>query len=145
MFCVLKTPIRRVIFDTLSRAGLLHDEGPDKPGNCGPYVQSERKELYGKYAVELVKKQAAYYCFCEKHDAGEGEETVNDAMAVCPCCGMDPAEAEKLAASGKSFVIRQRIDKSGVSVFQDSVFGEITIENKVLDDKILLKSDGMPT
>ena len=135
----------QVIFDTLARAGLHHDEGPDKPGDCGPYVQSERKELYGKYAVELVKKQAAYYCFCEKHDAEGDEETVNDAMAVCPCCGMDPAEAEKLAASGKPFVIRQRIDKSGVSVFQDSVFGEITIENKVLDDQILLKSDGMPT
>ena len=109
----------QVIFDTLARAGLHHDEGPDKPGDCGPYVQSERKDLYGKYAVELVKKQAAYYCFCEKHDTDGDEETVNDAMAVCPCCGMDPAEAEKLAASGKPFVIRQRIDKSGVSVFQE--------------------------
>ena len=136
----------QVIFETLARAGLQHDEGPDKPGDCGPYVQSERRELYGKYAVELVKKQAAYYCFCEKHEAAEDEEEViNDARAVCPCCGLDPAEAEKMAASGKPYVIRQRIDKNGVSVFQDSVFGEITIENKVLDDQILLKSDGMPT
>ena len=136
----------QVIFDTLNRAGLHHDEGPDKPGNCGPYVQSERRELYGKYALELVKKQAAYYCFCEKHEASEDEEeTVNDARSVCPCCSMDPADAEKLVASGKPYVIRQRIDKDGVSVFQDSVFGEITIENKVLDDQILLKSDGMPT
>ena len=72
----------QVIFDTLARAGLHHDEGPDKPGDCGPYVQSERKELYNKYAVELVKKQAAYYCFCEKHETEgvqcSGKEVGND-------------------------------------------------------------------
>ena len=135
----------QVIYDTLARAGLHHDEGPDKPGAYGPYIQSERRELYGQYARELVKKGAAYYCFCEKHEEEEAEGAVSDAQAVCPCCSLDPAEAEKMVSAGKSYVIRQRIDRSGVSVFQDSVFGEITIENKVLDDQILLKSDGMPT
>ena len=136
----------QVIYDTLARAGLKHDEGPDKPGAFGPYIQSERRALYGQYAQELVGKGAAYYCFCEKQEAQEGEEeTVNDAQAVCPCRSLDPAEAAEMAASGRSYVIRQKIDRSGVSVFQDSVFGEITIENKVLDDQILLKSDGMPT
>ena len=116
----------QVIYDTLSRAGLKHDEGPDKPGNCGPYVQSERRSLYGDYAKQLVEKGAAYYCFCDKHDAEESdEECVNDAQEVCPCRSMDPAEAEKLVASGRSFVIRQKIDRSGISTFQDSVFGEM--------------------
>ena len=136
----------QVIYDTLARAGLRHDEGPDRPGDCGPYVQSERREIYGKYAEELVRKGSAYYCFCGKQEpAEEGDESVTDASEVCPCCGMDPVEAAKRASSGEPFVIRQKIDRSGVSVFTDAVFGEITIENKVLDDQILLKSDGMPT
>ena len=135
-----------VIYATLARAGLIHDEGPDKPGCCGPYIQSERRELYGEYARKLVESGHAYYCFCEKHEAAEDEEeTIQDAGEVCPCRSMDPAESAALAASGKPCVIRQKIDRSGVSVFRDSVFGEITIENKVLDDQILLKSDGMPT
>lgn len=135
-----------VIYATLARAGLIHDEGPDKPGCCGPYIQSERRELYGEYARKLVESGHAYYCFCEKHESAEDEEeTIQDAGEVCPCRSMDPAESAALAASGKPCVIRQKIDRSGVSVFRDSVFGEITIENKVLDDQILLKSDGMPT
>ena len=136
----------QVIYDTLERAGLHHDEGPDKPGACGPYVQSERRDIYGRYAEELVRKGSAYYCFCGKQEPQEdGEETVADASEVCPCRGMDPGKAAKRAASGEPFVIRQKIDRSGVSVFTDAVFGEIAIENKVLDDQILLKSDGMPT
>ncbi|MBQ9501164.1 MAG: glutamate--tRNA ligase [Lentisphaeria bacterium] len=136
----------QVIYDTLARAGLRHDEGPDRPGAYGPYVQSERREIYKKYAEELVRKGAAYYCFCGKHEAEpEGEESVSDAACVCPCRSMDPAAAAEMASSGRPHVIRQKIDRSGVSVFTDAVFGEITIENKVLDDQILLKSDGMPT
>ena len=135
----------QVIYDTLARAGLHHDEGPDKPGAYGPYVQSERRGIYEKYAEELVRKGAAYYCFCEKHEAESEEEGVSDAADVCSCRDMDPAAAADMAASGRPHVIRQKIDRSGVSVFTDAVFGEITIENKVLDDQILLKSDGMPT
>ncbi|MBO5688285.1 MAG: glutamate--tRNA ligase, partial [Lentisphaeria bacterium] len=128
------------------RAGLHHDEGPDKPGDCGPYVQSERRELYGKYALELVKKQAAYYCFCEKQE-GETQEAGNDPHETCPghCRDLDPAEAAAKAASGVPFVIRQKIDRTGTSAYDDAVFGHIEIDNDVLDDQILIKQDKMPT
>ena len=133
-----------VIYATLKAANLIHDEGPDVGGNYGPYIQSERKGLYKEYALELVKKQAAYYCFCEKCEE-ETEGAGNSDPADDPCRALDPAEAQAMADSGKSYVIRQKIDRSGVTTFSDSVFGDITIENKVLDDQILLKSDGMPT
>ena len=133
-----------VIYATLKAANLIHDEGPDVGGNYGPYIQSERKAIYKEYALELVKKGGAYYCFCGKCEE-ETDGAGNSDPADDPCRALDAAEAEKLAASGKSYVIRQKIDRSGVSVFTDSVFGDITIENKVLDDQILLKSDGMPT
>ena len=133
-----------VIYATLKAANLIHDEGPDVGGNYGPYVQSERKGIYKDYALDLVKKGGAYYCFCEKCEE-ETDGAGNADPADDPCRAIDPAEAEKLAASGKSYVIRQKIDRTGTSTFTDSVFGDITIENKVLDDQILLKSDGMPT
>ena len=133
-----------VIYATLKAANLIHDEGPDVGGDYGPYIQSERKSLYKEYALELVKKGGAYYCFCEKCEE-ETEGAGNADPADDPCRAIAPEEAEKLAASGKSYVIRQKIDRTGVTTFSDSVFGDITIENKVLDDQILLKSDGMPT
>ncbi|MBQ7396371.1 MAG: glutamate--tRNA ligase [Lentisphaeria bacterium] len=133
-----------VIYATLKAANLIHDEGPDVGGDYGPYIQSERKSLYKEYALELVKKGGAYYCFCEKSEE-ETEGAGNADPADDPCRAIAPEEAEKLAASGKSYVIRQKIDRTGVTTFSDSVFGDITIENKVLDDQILLKSDGMPT
>jgi len=137
-----------VIYATLKRAGLDHDEGPDVGGDCGPYVQSERKPLYAEYAKKLVASGDAYYCFCDKqeeHDAaGEGDAPVSQG---CPgeCRDLDPAEAERRVLAGEPFVIRQKIDRTGTSSFSDLVFGDITIENKVLDDQILLKRDGMPT
>lgn len=133
-----------VIYATLKAANLIHDEGPDVGGNYGPYIQSERKPLYAQYAKQLVDSGNAYYCFCEKCEE-ETEGAGNADPADDPCRAIAPAEAQKLADSGKSFVIRQKIDRSGSTTFTDSVFGEITIENKVLDDQILLKSDGMPT
>ncbi len=133
-----------VIYATLKSAGLEHDEGPDKDGGCGPYIQSERKSLYREYAEKLVNSGHAYYCFCEKCEES-GEDEIHDASALCPCAAMDAAEAAAKAASGVPHVIRQRIDRSKVSTFTDAVFGEIQIENKVLDDQILLKQDNMPT
>ena len=135
-----------VIYATLKRAGLDHDEGPDVGGPCGPYVQSERKPLYAEYAKKLVASGAAYYCFCDKEDEPADAEAVPSTL-TCPgnCRDLDPAEAEKRVAAGEPFVIRQKIDRSGTSTFSDLVFGDITIENKVLDDQILLKRDGMPT
>ncbi len=134
-----------VIYATLKKAGLDHDEGPDKDGGVGPYIQSERKNLYRQYAEQLVVSGDAYYCFCDKCESDDSEESVHDAADVCPCCTMAPAAAAEKVAAGEPHVIRQRIDRSGTSTFTDAVFGEITIENKVLDDQILLKRDNMPT
>lgn len=134
-----------VIYATLKSAGLDHDEGPDKDGGVGPYVQSERKGLYRQYAEKLVASGDAYYCFCEKCESDDDENTVHDAADVCPCRSLAAADAAARVAAGSPHVIRQKIDRSGTSTFTDAVFGEITIENKVLDDQILLKRDDMPT
>jgi glutamyl-tRNA synthetase len=134
-----------VIYATLKSAGLEHDEGPDKDGGFGPYIQSERKGLYREYAEKLVESGNAYYCFCEKCEEKSDDEIIHEASALCPCASMDAAEAKAKVASGVPHVIRQRIDRSKISSFTDAVFGEIQIENKVLDDQILLKQDNMPT
>ena len=133
-----------VIYATLKSAGLEHDEGPDKDGGVGPYIQSERKGLYRQYAEQLVEKGAAYYCFCDKCE-DENSDEIHEASALCPCASMSADDAAAKVSAGCPHVIRQRIDRSGVSTFNDTVFGEITIENKVLDDQILLKRDNMPT
>lgn len=137
-----------VIYKTLNAAGISHDEGPDVGGDFGPYVQSERKGLYLPYAEELVKKGAAYYCFCDKTDAAEhpaeGEEAAISGYDG-RCRHLDAGTIEANLAAGKPYVIRQKIDRDGSSVYHDAVYGEITFENKVLDDQILIKRDGMPT
>ena len=133
-----------VIYATLKSAGLEHDEGPDKDGGFSPYIQSERKGLYRQYAEQLVASGNAYYCFCDKCEDANDED-IHEASALCPCASMSAKEAADKVSSGCPHVIRQRIDRSKVSTFTDTVFGEITIENKVLDDQILLKRDNMPT
>ena len=135
-----------VIYRTMKAAGLNHDEGPDVGGAYGPYIQSERKNMYRGYAEQLVESGAAYYCFCDKteHDSN-GEEISENPEHECHCRDLDPAAAKARAAAGEPCAIRQKIDRDGVSTYSDCVFGEITIENKVLDDQILLKRDGMPT
>ena len=135
-----------VIYKTLAAAGIDHDEGPDVGGDFGPYVQSERKGLYLPYAKKLVETGDAYYCFCEKAEpaeSAEGEEPTFDSND--PCRELDPETVKANLAAGKPYVIRQKIDRSGTSTYHDAVYGEITIENKVLDDQILIKRDGMPT
>jgi len=132
-----------VIYRTLAECGLGHDEGPDVGGPVGPYIQSERRELYGKYAHLLVSKGAAYYCFCEKAeseaDAGEFERPDD------PCRSLDPAEALRRVEAGEPYVIRQKIPHEGTTTFHDVSFGDIAVENKTLDDQVLLKRDGLPT
>lgn len=132
-----------VIYKTLAECRLNHDEGPDVGGPVAPYIQSERRDTYGKYARLLVEKGSAYYCFCEKVESGEdsgGFERVDD-----PCRGLSPEEAQARVDAGEPYVIRQRIPKEGTTTFHDAIFGDITVENKTLDDQVLIKRDGMPT
>lgn len=128
-----------VIYHTLAECGLKYDEGPDIGGPVGPYIQSERRELYGKYAELLVEKGAAYYCFCEKAEEESFERTED------PCRNLSEEEVLTRLASGKPYVIRQRIPQEGSTTFHDVSFGDITVENKTLDDQVLLKRDGLPT
>ena len=132
-----------IIYRTLAECGLDHDEGPDVGGPVGPYIQTERRDLYGKYAELLVEKGAAYYCFCEKAESEEASGEFD--RAADPCRALDPAEAKRRVAAGEPYVIRQKIPAEGVTAFHDVIFGEISVENSTLDDQILLKRDGLPT
>ena len=132
-----------VIYRTMAECGLTHDEGPDVGGPVGPYIQSERRDLYLPYAKLLVEKGAAYYCFCEK---AESEEDSGDfSRGDDPCRNLSPEEVQANLDAGKPWVIRQRIPHEGTTTFHDVSFGDITVENKTLDDQVLLKRDGLPT
>jgi glutamyl-tRNA synthetase len=140
-----------VIYKSLRVTGLLWDEGPDKGGPVGPYVQSERKDLYRKYGEELLGRGKAYRCFCTKEELDQMRKTSEDEdsapiAAYDGRCGrLSPAEIESKLASGLPFVIRQRVEHTGSTTFHDVVYGDITINNEQLDDQVLIKSDGMPT
>ena len=132
-----------VIYATLRKCGLPWDEGPDIGGPVGPYIQTERRALYGKYAELLVEKGHAYYCFCEKTESEE--DSGNFDRAADPCRDMSLEEARAKVAAGAPYVIRQKIPAEGSTVFSDAVFGDITVENSTLDDQVLIKRDGLPT
>ncbi|MDO4512827.1 MAG: glutamate--tRNA ligase [Lachnospiraceae bacterium] len=140
-----------IIFRTLEKTGLLHDEGPDKDGGVGPYVQSERMKtgLYLKYAKELVDKGEAYYCFCDKERLASLKTEIVEGKEICiydkHCLGLSREEVEKNLAEGKPYVIRQNNPTTGKTVFHDELYGDIEVENAELDDMILIKSDGYPT
>ena len=132
-----------VIYRTLAECGLDHDEGPDVGGPVAPYIQSQRRDTYGKYAKLLAEKGHAYYCFCEKC---ESEEDSGDfARAADPCRDLPLEEALARVEAGEPYVIRQKIPQEGSTTFHDAIFGDITVENKTLDDQVLLKRDGLPT
>jgi glutamyl-tRNA synthetase len=141
-----------LIYKTMKETGLEHDEGPDKDGGCGPYVQSERMKtgMYLDYAKELVEKGEAYYCFCTKerlqklHDeaAANGEEA---AKYDKHCLSLSKEEVEEKLAAGVPYVIRQNNPTEGETTFDDVIYGKITAPNEELDDMILIKSDGYPT
>ncbi|MBE7074086.1 MAG: glutamate--tRNA ligase [Clostridiales bacterium] len=133
-----------VIYSTLKKSKLFHDEGPDIGGNYGPYVQTERMEIYKKYALELVEKGFAYYCFCDKssHEEKEGEASIGYDRH---CRNLSAEEIENNLKLNKPYVIRQKVPLDGTTSFYDEVYGEITVENSTLDDQVLLKSDGLPT
>ena len=132
-----------VIYSTLKECGLTWDEGPDVGGPVGPYIQTERRDLYAKYARLLVERGHAYYCFCEK--AESAEDSGNFEKTDDPCRALSPAEAQARVDAGEPYVIRQKIPHEGQTTFHDTIFGDITVENADLDDQILLKRDGLPT
>jgi glutamyl-tRNA synthetase len=133
-----------IIYRTLKSAGLNYDEGPDAGGGFGPYVQSQRKEIYAEYARRLIERGGAYYCFCTKEHLSELHKN-GAAKYDKRCLKIDPAEARRRVESGEPHVIRQNIPLTGVSSYTDLVFGEIKVDNKELEDNVLIKSDGMPT
>ena len=139
-----------IIYRTLEKTGLKHDEGPDKDGGFGPYVQSERvaSGLYMDYAKQLIEKGEAYYCFCDqerldslKQNVGGKEISVYDKH----CLHLSKEEVEANLAAGKPFVIRANMPNEGETTFHDEIYGDITQPNEELDDMILIKSDGYPT
>ncbi|WP_026486207.1 glutamate--tRNA ligase [Caldanaerobius polysaccharolyticus] len=138
-----------VIYNTLKLVGLQHDEGPDIGGPYGPYVQSQRREIYSQYAKKLIDIGGAYYCFCSKErlDAlrQECERKGIPFKYDGHCRNISREEAEERIKRGEQYVIRQKIPATGTTSFHDEVFGTITVSNDSLDDNILIKSDGMPT
>jgi len=134
-----------VIYNTLDKAGISFDEGPSEGGNHGPYVQSERKEIYDKYAKKLIESKSAYYCFCDK----ERLDNIKDANGIKRydkhCLHLSNEEVQKRLDNGEKYVIRQNMPLTGVSEFDDMVFGHISINNNELEDHVLIKSDKMPT
>jgi glutamyl-tRNA synthetase len=138
----------QVIYDSLKLAGLEYDEGPDKDGGYGPYIQSQRKELglYQRYAEELVERGQAYRCFDSKSERVEGAaQSSRRQVREDPCLALTPEETQAKLEAGLPYVIRQKIPQGGTTTFMDVVYGSITVKNETLDDQVLLKSDGFPT
>ena len=134
-----------VIYNTLKVAGLNHDEGPDVGGDFGPYVQSERKNMYLPYAEQLIKEGKAYRCFCTKERLEKIQEENIGGGYDRHCRDLPQEEIDRLLAEGVPFVIRQKMPVEGSTTFSDAVFGDITVENTELQDQILIKTDGYPT
>nr|WP_288555061.1 glutamate--tRNA ligase [uncultured Mediterraneibacter sp.] len=141
-----------IIYRTMEKTGLIHDEGPDKDGGCGPYVQSERNAsgIYLKYAKQLVEQGDAYYCFCDKErlDSLKTSVSENGTEIVVydkHCLSLSKEEVEANLAAGKPWVIRINMPTEGTTTFHDEIYGDIEVPNAELDDMILIKSDGYPT
>ena len=139
-----------IIYRTLKKAGLTHDEGPDKDGGCGPYVQSERQAagIYLEYAKKLIDRGEAYYCFCDKErlESLKQEVAGKEIMVYDKhCLHLTKEEVEEKLAAGVPYVIRQNNPTEGTTTFEDEIYGDITVDNAELDDMILIKSDGYPT
>ena len=141
-----------IIYHTLQETGLIHDEGPDKDGGVGPYVQSERQKagIYLKYAKELIEKGEAYYCFCTEERLNSlktsvGEDGKEIRVYDKHCLHLSKEEVEARLQAGEPYVIRQNNPTEGTTTFHDEIYGDITVDNSELDDMILVKSDGFPT
>ncbi|GAA0782977.1 glutamate--tRNA ligase [Hathewaya limosa] len=138
-----------IIYRTLAKTGLIHDEGPDKDKGYGPYVQSERRDIYIKYAKQLVEEGKAYYCFCSKERLDglrtDCEEKKEQFRYDKHCVNLSKEEVEENLKNGVPYVIRQNNPIEGTTTFHDEIYGDITFDNSELDDMILIKSDGLPT
>ena len=139
-----------IIYRTLEKTGLIHDEGPDKDKGAGPYVQSERQAsgIYLEYAKKLIEKGEAYYCFCTQERLDSLKKTVNgeEIMAYDKhCLSLSREEVEEKLAAGVPYVIRQNNPSQGTTTFHDEIYGAISVNNDELDDMVLIKSDGYPT
>lgn len=139
-----------IIYRTLAKTGLIHDEGPDIDGGCGPYVQSDRQKagIYLEYAKKLIEKGEAYYCFCDKERLESLKQEVAGKEIVVydkHCLHLSKEEIEEKLAAGVPYVIRQNVPQEGTTKFVDEIYGVIEVPNAELDDMILIKSDGYPT
>ena len=139
-----------IIYRTLEKTGLIHDEGPDKDGGYGPYVQSERQKagIYMEYAKKLVERGEAYYCFCTQERLDSLKKNVNGEEIMVydkHCLSLSKEEVEANLKAGMPFVIRQNNPREGSTTFHDEIYGDITVDNSELDDMVLIKSDGFPT
>ena len=134
-----------IIYDTLRDAGILYDEGPDVGGNYGPYVQSQRKEIYREYAEKLVELGGAYYCFCDAARLETLRDENGNLRYDKHCAALSKEEVAKKIAAGEPYVIRQNVPEHGTGTYHDLVYGDISVDYKEIEDGILLKSDGMPT
>lgn len=137
---------RDIIYDSLQKAGLHYDEGPDIGGRFGPYIQSQRLDIYKKYAQKLLDEGKAYCCFCSKERLETLKQNGDQFSGYDrKCRNLSKEEVEDLKSRGLSYVIRQKMPLEGETAFTDEVFGEVKVENKELDDQILVKADGYPT
>ena len=133
-----------VIYNSLKETGLYYDEGPDVGGEFGPYIQSQRKHIYAEYAQKLIERGGAYRCFCSKERLNMLKEK-GVSKYDKHCLDLSSEQIEENLKKGMPYVIRQNISPEGISKYTDLVFGEISVENKDMEDNILIKSDGMPT
>lgn len=138
------------IYNTLASVGMKYDEGPDKPGAVGPYVQSERLDMYLPEAEKLVKGGHAYYCFCSEERLAKLHESLSAEGASFigydrHCRNLSAGEVKAKLEAGEPFVIRQKMPDTGETTYHDEVYGDITVQNNTLEDQVLVKSDGYPT
>ena len=134
-----------VIIKTLEMTGIDYDEGPGVGGDNGPYIQSERKDIYMEYAKKLIDSGHAYYCFCTAERLQKLHDENDFGGYDRHCRDLPKEEVEKNLAEGKPFVIRQKMPLEGKTSYVDEVYGEVEMDNSELQDQILIKADGFPT
>lgn len=145
------------IIDSLAWAGIEVDEGPENPGEFGPYRQSERKDIYGKYAEQLVENNHAYYAFDTTEELNQMRERLKKSgnpspkydaitrMSMKNSLTLPQEEVDRKLAEGEPYVVRLKVPRRETIRFEDEIRGFVSFESKGLDDQVLLKSDGMPT